>query len=93
MQKGRLYFTGFLSSASDKVINDREVEILAFHLDLDVIFLKVWSKLFSYHLVTFQVEEIGNVEPDCAWWWFIYVPCYSRDVDRHSFDQVFLLLL
>lgn len=55
------------------------VGFLGFHSDFDVVFLKVQYKLFAYHLMSCNLEEISGFEggEPC----FAYTPCYSEELD------------
>ncbi|XP_073105554.1 F-box protein At5g49610-like [Elaeis guineensis] len=56
----------------------QNIHILEFHPDVDVVFLRIKQKIFSYHLNSGRLEEVGDLSyiygPGCA----VYSPRLSK---------------
>ncbi|XP_020248352.1 putative F-box protein At5g42430 [Asparagus officinalis] len=68
-----------LLGVGHQLLSDDRFRILSFHSDLDVIFLKLQGKLFSYHLKSAKLEEMCSFEGNRPC--FAYSPCFSEDLD------------
>ncbi|EHA8591119.1 F-box protein [Cocos nucifera] len=61
-----------------EISETKNVHILEFHPDVDVVFLQIKRKIFSYHLNCSKLEEVGDLYYIYGRECFVYSPRFSK---------------